>query len=84
MPPDRYRGFIAFGNEALAYSLDEESPPDLKESFSIGPVDAPDDAYRRAAAPANFFAPNMWPEGALNSRATWPAYYRRMAEVARH
>ena len=67
MPPDRYRGFIAFGNEALAYSLDEETPPDLKESFSIGPVDAPDDAYHRAATPANFFAPNMWPEGCRRS-----------------
>jgi len=63
MPPDRYRGFIVFGNEALAYSLDEQTPPDLKESFSIGPVDAPDDPYRRAATPANFFAPNMRPDG---------------------
>ena len=63
MPPDRYRGYIALGNEALAYSLDEQTPPDYKESFSIGPVDAPDDAYHRAATPANFFAPNMWPEG---------------------
>ncbi len=82
MPPDRYRGFIAFGNEALAYSLDEETPPDLKESFSIGPVDAPDDAYHRAATPANFFAPNMWPEGLPEFRATWTAYYRRMEALA--
>jgi len=71
MPPDRYRGYIALGNEALAYSLDEKTPPDYKESFSIGPVDAPDDAYHRAATPANFFAPNMWPEGLPQFRATW-------------
>ena len=32
MPPDRYRGYIALGSEALSYSLDEESPPDFKES----------------------------------------------------
>lgn len=82
MPPDRYRGFIAFGNEALAYSLGDESPPDLKESFSIGPVDAPDDAYHRAATPANFFAPNMWPEGLPEFRNTWEAYYRRMEGLA--
>lgn len=82
MPPDRYRGFIAFGNEALAYSLGEETPPDLKESFSIGPVDAPDDPYHRAAAPANFFAPNMWPEGLPEFRETWTAYYRRMEGLA--
>ena len=62
MPPDRYRGYISLGSEALSYSLDEESPPDFKESFSIGPVDPPDDAYHRAAAPGKFFAPNLWPE----------------------
>jgi isopenicillin N synthase-like dioxygenase len=82
MPPDRYRGYIAYGNEALAYSLDEQTPPDLKESFSIGPVDAPDDAYHRAAAPANFFAPNMWPAGLPEFQATWSAYYRHMEALA--
>src|ERR1700749_5339122 len=33
MPPDRYRGYISLGSEALAYSLDEEKPPDFKEYF---------------------------------------------------
>lgn len=82
MPPDRYRGYIALGNEALAYSLDEKTPPDYKESFSIGPVDAPDDAYHRAATPANFFAANMWPEGLPEFRTTWTAYYRSMERLA--
>ena len=82
MPPDRYRGYIALGNEALAYSLDEKTPPDYKESFSIGPVDAPDDAYHRTATPANFFAPNMWPAGLPEFRTTWTAYYRGMEELA--
>jgi isopenicillin N synthase-like dioxygenase len=57
MPPDRYRGYISAGSEALSYSLDQESPPDLKESFSIGPIDTPDDPYHRAAKPGKFFAP---------------------------
>jgi isopenicillin N synthase-like dioxygenase len=82
MPPDRYRGYIAYGNEALAYSLDEQTPPDLKESFSIGPIDAPDDAYHRAASPANFFAPNMWPEGLPELRTAWTGYYRHMEALA--
>ena len=82
MPSDCYRGFIALGNEALAYTLGEETPPDFKESFSIGPVDAPDDAYHRAATPANFFAPNMWPQGMPEFQATWTAYYRHMEELA--
>jgi isopenicillin N synthase-like dioxygenase len=82
MPPDRYRGYIAYGNEALAYSLDEKTPPDLKESFSIGPVDAVDDAYHRAATPANFFAANMWPDGLPAFRTAWTAYYRHMESLA--
>jgi len=82
MPADRYRGYIALGNEALANSLDEETPPDIKESFSIGPVDAPDDAYHRAARPANFFAPNFWPEAPAAFQATWEAYYLEMERLS--
>jgi len=82
MPADRYRGYISLGSEALSYSLDEESPPDFKESFSIGPVDPPDDAYHRAAAPGKFFAPNLWPESPPEFRPVWEAYYREMERVA--
>jgi isopenicillin N synthase-like dioxygenase len=82
MPPDRYRGYISLGSEALAYSLDEETPPDFKESFSIGPVDHADDDYHRAAAPAKFFAANFWPESPPGFRPAWEAYYREMERVA--
>ncbi len=78
MPPDRYRGYIAMGNEALANSMDEASPPDLKESFSIGPIGVADDAYHRAARPGNFFAPNMWPATPAGFRPAWERYYREM------
>jgi isopenicillin N synthase-like dioxygenase len=82
MPPDRYRGYVSLGHEALAYSLDEQTPPDLKESFSIGPVGTPDDAYHRAATPANFFARNMWPDVGSDFHDTWTAYYRAMEGLA--
>src|ERR1700691_1777239 len=82
MPPDRYRGYILLGSEALSYSLDEESPPDFKESFSIGPTDAPDDDYHRAAKPGKFFAPNFWPQQPANFRPVWGAYYHHFQRVA--
>jgi isopenicillin N synthase-like dioxygenase len=82
MPPDRYRGYISLGSEALAYSLDEESPPDFKESFSIGPTDPPDDAYHRAAGPGKFFAANFWPDAPSDFRPVWEAYYGEMERVA--
>jgi hypothetical protein len=64
------------------YSLDQESPPDFKESFSIGPVDFPDDDYQRAAAPGKFFAPNLWPQSLPDFRPVWQTYYREMERVA--
>ncbi len=84
MPPDRYRGYIPLRGDNAAASLDDGSPslPDLKESFSIGPFGAPDDAYRRAPAAGTFFAPNMWPERPTPWRGLWQAYYRHMERLA--
>ncbi|HEX9544110.1 MAG TPA: 2-oxoglutarate and iron-dependent oxygenase domain-containing protein [Pyrinomonadaceae bacterium] len=53
-------GYAPLQAEALAGSLGEQTPPDLKESFSIGP---PDRAVRDSGLPdLDFrFAPNLWP-----------------------
>jgi isopenicillin N synthase-like dioxygenase len=82
MPADRYRGYIALGNEALANSLDEQTPPDLKESFSIGPMVAVSDEYHRSAKPGNFFAANMWPDRPLVFRPVWERYYGQMESLS--
>jgi isopenicillin N synthase-like dioxygenase len=74
-------GYSPLQAEALAKSLGEETPPDLKESFSIGPLeharhtgDEPDAEFR--------FAENLWPKVPANFRAAWSAYYRAMSELA--
>jgi len=81
MPPDRYRGYIALGSEALSYSLDQESPPDFKESFSIGPVDFPDDDYhRRESSSLPTCGRNLCPTFGRSGRPTtarWSAWRRR-------
>ena len=82
MPPDRYRGYTPPGGESLAYSLDEETPPDLKESFSIGPFDHALDAYHFGPAGARFFARNMWPERPADMRAVWERYFAEMERLA--
>jgi isopenicillin N synthase-like dioxygenase len=82
MPPDRYRGYSPVGGEALASSLDNPTPPDLKELFSIGPVGCPDDDYHRFSRPPNCFAANMWPERPAALRETWEEYYRVMQDLA--
>ncbi|MEQ8347654.1 MAG: 2-oxoglutarate and iron-dependent oxygenase domain-containing protein [Sneathiellaceae bacterium] len=80
MPDDRYRGYTAYGGEALSYSLGDESPPDLKEGFSIGPCDTAQDAYH--AAGGTFFAPNMWPPEMPELRPVWTRYYGAMEGLA--
>lgn len=82
MPPDRYRGYMAEA-ESLAASYGEDSPPDLKESLTIGPVDVPNgDAYFAAEQAGAFFAGNLWPDQPAELRRTWTEYYREMERLA--
>jgi isopenicillin N synthase-like dioxygenase len=78
-------GYAPLQSEILARSLGNETPPDLKESFSIGPLDRPSDL---AADPwddseaAFRFAPNLWPKQPLQLKSAWSAYYRAMSTLA--
>lgn len=82
MPPDRYRGYTPMGAEGLALSLDHETPPDIKESFSMGPFAHADDEYHFGPAGAHYFAPNMWPDRPEPMRHVWEKYYSEMENLA--
>ncbi|MCU1374856.1 MAG: 2OG-Fe(II) oxygenase [Actinomycetia bacterium] len=82
MPSDRYRGYTSPGSESLAASYGMEAPPDLKESFSIGPCDPPDDEYHSPAKAGAFFAANIWPERPDGMRPTWSRFYGEMERLA--
>src|SRR5262249_16836767 len=43
--PEQNRGYIAPGEERLARLRGDETPPDLKELYTIGPFDLPDTPY---------------------------------------
>ncbi len=83
MPPDRYRGYTPYGAESLSYSLDEALPPDLKESFSMGPFDHAFDEYHFGAAGTRYFAPNFWPAQPAAMQKVWETYYAEMDRLAR-
>ena len=84
MPVDRYRGYTPMASENLAATLGESAPPDLKESFSIGPTIASATAYHRSVAAGAFFAPNLWPAQPPRMEETWHAYYGAMEDLAMH
>jgi isopenicillin N synthase-like dioxygenase len=68
--PGGYLGYRGVGSESLAYSLDEETPADLKESFTIGRGDVGDDPYFTSAQGKMYFPPNCWP-GEVPERGSW-------------
>jgi len=81
--PDQVRGYSALGGEGLSYSLDEPTPPDLKESLSIGPTQVDrDDPYFTGPAAGPHFAPNVWPDKPADLRPVWTAYFGAMQDLA--
>lgn len=55
-----YRGWVASGLESNAATYGIETPPDLKETFTCGPVTVRDERLRTDAP--RWFAPNLWPD----------------------
>ncbi len=81
-PPDkRFRGYYSIGNTALAYSRDQNTPPDLFERFTIGPFGVPDDAYHGQYRDS-FFPDNIWPDEPEEFRPAMEAYYQSMEALA--
>jgi isopenicillin N synthase-like dioxygenase len=74
-------GYGPMANETLSKSLGEDSPPDLKEGFAVGPLSSPD----RALDPreAEFvYAPNLWPDNPVGLRAAYEVYVQEMDALA--
>jgi len=74
-------GYSPLQAEALAQSLGDETLPDMKESFSIGPLEQqphlgnePDRDFR--------FASNLWPKEPAEFQEAWSNYYRAMGQLA--
>ncbi len=81
--PPSYRGYIPLASEALARSLGRAgAAADLKEAFSMGPVDMPQDGAHLRPGAAAHFAPNRWPDEPAAFRPAFEAYYRAVAAVA--
>lgn len=82
MPYEGYPyGYAPFQAETLAKSLGEETPPDLKETFSTGPMHVP--AVRQNDEYADFrYAENQWPTEPLGFKEAWGAYYVALGDLA--
>ncbi|MDF1790973.1 MAG: 2-oxoglutarate and iron-dependent oxygenase domain-containing protein [Thalassobaculaceae bacterium] len=80
---DQNRGYIATGDETLARLAGNETPPDLKEIYAIGPFDHPGDAYHTGPESYPSFAPNLWPDAPATLRPAMQAYWRSIERLAK-
>lgn len=76
---DTPRGYSPLADESVSYSHGELSPGDLKESFSIGPVDPAAGSSFPESGP---LAKNLWPSRPAELRRVWTAYFRTMERLA--
>ncbi len=83
LPPDQkeplavsdvYRGWIGPGLESNAATYGVDTPPDLKETFTYGPVDVTDPTLAETAR--RWFAPNVWPESPIGFQPAVEAWWR--------
>lgn len=75
------RGYHPVGGEALSKANDTAAPPDLKEFFHVGPVDATEDSYFTSALGQQHFIPNIWPQKPESFAPAAITYYRAMDQL---
>ena len=78
------RGYNKVGERALAYSQGNQSPPDLQESFAMGPIDPVPKSLKDKRLERLFHMPNIWPNFHQGFRIAMENYYRRMEGLSIH
>ena len=78
------RGYEPLGTEQLSATIGVETPPDLKESISFGPLRMPDHPSCRTEAAAPLYAANSWPEHPARLRPTIEEYFQALEELGHH
>lgn len=80
IPPGDAYGYGPFQVERLAASLGDVTPPDLKETFSVGPFQPPPAGLADSAA-AFVYSPNRWPAAMPDMEPAFRAYYEAQAAL---
>ena len=81
--PARQRGYHGFATRGLAYTLGQQTPPDLRETVFLGPIDDHRGYYAGMPEAATSYAPNLIPTEPAGLDATLVAVYREYERLAR-
>ena len=82
--PELNRAYITFGTETLARLAGNETPPDFKEVYTVGPDRFPDEPYYRCEAARPHWRPNRWPAAPEEFRPRVLAYWDAMQRLKTH
>jgi isopenicillin N synthase-like dioxygenase len=80
--PSRQRGYHGFATRGLAYTLGQQTPPDLRETVFLGPVDDHRAYYAGMPEAATSYAPNLIPTEPAGLESTLVALYRAYERLA--
>ena len=80
--PEVSRGYNSLADQSLSRSIGILAPPDLQESFNIGPITANDSPYFMDGFGAIHFAPNQWPGRPDDFKSNAVQYYKAMEKVS--
>ncbi|MEM9515813.1 MAG: 2-oxoglutarate and iron-dependent oxygenase domain-containing protein [Actinomycetota bacterium] len=77
-------GYNPLEAEALNASIGGAAPPDVKETFNVGPVDPPPRPLDEMTDPneRDVYAPNRWPDALPTLRPALEDLYRAMGQLA--
>lgn len=76
------RGYAAFRSKSLGRTLGLETPPDLREQFFMGPLQADLERYNAYPGAGRFYAENIWPARPREYREVFSALYGEMEALA--
>ena len=80
--PSRQRGYHGFATRGLAYTLGEKAPPDLRESYFLGPIDDHREHFRSQPDAADAYAPNIYPDEPAGTADALVEVYRAYERLA--
>ncbi len=81
--PSKQRGFHGFATRGLAYTLGQQTPPDLRETVFLGPVDDHRAYYANMPEAATSYASNTIPTEPAGIDTTLIQLYRAYEVLAR-
>jgi isopenicillin N synthase-like dioxygenase len=77
---DNLRGYVGIEENALSYSMDADTPPDLFERYTCGLPGVPGDAFHNARGDT-LFQPNIWPPARPRMGVAISDYFRAMEKL---